>query len=161
MEPEIKRGPGRPRSEIPRSEPARTERRRKRKFSAGQDKFGLPMDEIPEGLRYEFKRWSVHGLEDPFYLSNMREQGWEPVQPSRHPNWVPENYKEPYIIKDGLILMERPEELCREAEDEIRQLSRRQVADQMAQLGLTPKGTNERVKPAIQAEMMRQVAVEE
>lgn len=164
----LKRGPGRPPLH-PRAEdrqPMRSTRVRKRKFQAGEDRFGIPVDEIPEGSSYEWKRWSVNGEEQPFYLANMREQGWEPVEPRRHPNWLPENYDRPHIIKEGLILMERPMELTLEAREETRKLSLRQVRDQMAQLGQAPPGTgprdvDPRIAPSVKTEMMRQISVQE
>lgn len=140
-------------------------RTRRRHASVNENKFHIPEEEIPEGLSYEWKRWSVSGQHDPFYIASMREQGWEPVPPKRHPNWVPPGYNEPSIIKDGMILMDRPMELTLDAKKEIRQLSRQQVREAEQRLGMTPKGELTRdfdgARPKVVKEMMRQIQVED
>lgn len=134
-------------------------RTRRRKSSIQEDIFYIPKDEIPEGSSYEWKRFTVMGQEDPFYLAQMREQGWEPVDPRKHPNWVPPGYREPHIIKGGQILMERPIELTREAERENRMLAKRQVREAEQRLGLTPRidgqDTAERMRPQVTKEYGR------
>lgn len=140
------------------SEPRRT---RRRKATAVEDIFYIPVEEIPEGSSYEWKRWAVVGQEDPFYIAQMREQGWEPVDPKRHPSWLPPGYSQPYIIKGGQILMERPIELTEEARAEQKVLARQQVREAEARLGRTPGNTHQRLAPKITKEIMRQVSVEE
>lgn len=126
----------------PNHDQARVRTRRRKSVDAQlSDQFYLPPEEIPEGLSYEWKRYSNVGQEDPFYFSHMREQGWEPVNPKNHPNWVPPGYKEPHIIKGGLILMERPAELTREARQENHQMALRQMKEAEQRLGKTPEGT--------------------
>lgn len=136
-------------------------RTRRRKATVNEDIYYIPLDEIPEGLSYEWKRWSVSGLEDPFYIAQMREQGWEPVPPKRHPNWVPPGYKEPHIIKGGMILMDRPMELTKEARAELKQLAKQQVREAEQRLGKTDDGTLQRTKPSLVKEMMRPIMVED
>lgn len=140
-------------------------RTRRSKATVNEDQFYIPMDEIPEGLNYEWKRWENVGQQDPFYIARMREQGWEPVNPKRHPTWVPPGYKEPHIIKGGQILMERPMELTLEARKELRQLSRTQVREAEQRLGMTPKGELSRsepgVEPKITKELMRPIPIED
>lgn len=115
-------------------------RTRSRNSMLSSNPFDLPLHEIPEGLTYEWKRFSTVGDEDHFYLSEMRRQGWEPVHPSVHPNWVPKGYDKPNIIRGGLILMERPEELTKEARDEAKALTRQRMTEAEQRLGLTPQG---------------------
>ena len=140
-------------------------RTRRSKATVNEDQFFIPMDEIPEGSNYEWKRWENIGQQDPFYIARMREQGWEPVNPKRHPNWVPPGYNEPHIIKGGQILMERPMELTLEARKELRQLSKQQVREAEQRLGMTPKGEATRelkeVAPRIQKEYMRPMPIED
>ena len=140
-------------------------RTRRSKSTVNEDQFYIPLDEIPEGLNYEWKRWENVGQQDPFYIARMREQGWEPVNPKMHPTWVPPGYNEPHIIKGGQILMERPMELTLEARKELRQLSRTQVIEAEQRLGMTPKGEATRelseVAPRINKEYMRPVMIEE
>lgn len=140
-------------------------RTRRRKATVHDDMFYIPTDEIPEGSSYEWKRWAVNGQEDPFYIAQMREQGWEPVDPKRHPTWVPPGYKQPHIIKGGQILMERPQSLTDEARAEQRQLAKRQMREAEQRLGMTPKDTLTRqhpgVEPRITKEVMRPIPIEE
>ena len=140
-------------------------RTRRRKATGNEDMFYIPVDEIPEGSSYEWKRWSVNGQEDPFYIAQMREQGWEPVNPKKHPNWVPPGYSQPNIIKGGMILMERPIELTNEAKAEQRQLAKKQTREAEQRLGMTPKGELTRehpdVAPRVVKEYMRPVSIEE
>ena len=140
-------------------------RTRRHKSTVNEDMFYIPVDEIPEGSSYEWKRWSVNGMEDPFYIAQMREQGWEPVNPKSHPNWVPPGYSQPHIIKGGLILMERPIELTREARAEQRTLAKKQIREAEQRLGMTPKDTltrqHEGVEPRVVKEYMRPVSIEE
>ena len=141
-------------------------RTRRRKTSVQDDMFYIPVEEIPEGSSYEWKRWSIHGQEDPFYIAQLREQGgWEPVNPKRHLTWVPPGYSQPHIIKGGQILMERPKELTNEARAEQRQLANRQVREAEQRLGMTPKDTLTRqhpgAEPRIVKEVMRPLSIEE
>lgn len=139
--------------------PQRT--RRRKTTTTHDDPFYIPVDEIPEGLSYEWKRWSVAGQHDPFYVAGLREQGWEPVPPKRHPNWVPPGYNEPHIIKGGQILMDRPIELTEEARKEQRMLAKQQQREAEQRLGMSPRDTLERVAPKIQKEYMRPMTVSE
>lgn len=132
-------------------------RTRRRKSTVNEDQFFIPLDEIPEGSNYEWKRWENVGQQDPFYIAQMREQGWEPVDPKKHPNWVPPNYKEPHIIKGGQILMERPMALTLEARKELRQLSRTQVREAEQRLGMTPKGEATRELPEVQPRLTKEI----
>lgn len=143
-------------------------RTRQSHATAQANPFDLPKDEIPEGSSYEWKRFSVSGQSadhDPFYLASMRRQGWEPVDPRRHPNWVPPGYDKPYIIRDGLILMERPVELTNEARQEQRNLARQQMREAQERLGMAPKDTMTRdfegVRPRLEQQVMRPVPIED
>jgi hypothetical protein len=126
--------------------------------------FWIPLNEIPEGSSYEWKRVSNVGAEDPFYIAGMREQGWEPVLAARHPTWVPPGYDKPHIIKSGLMLMERPMALTLEARAEARQLANQQIREAEQRLGMTGKGEATRdlaeVRPRVVKEMMRAIPIE-
>ena len=150
----VPRVDGREVRETAHAAPRRT---RRRKDTVHDDIFYVPVEEIPEGSSYEWKRWSTHGLEDPFYIASMREQGWEPVDPKRHPNWVPPGYNQPHIIKGGQILMERPIELTQEARAEQRQLAKRQIHEAEQRVGLTPRGTGTRDHPGVAPKIVKEV----
>lgn len=149
---------------VPDHDPARV-RTRTRKSTVQDDMFFIPVDEIPEGSSYEWKRYTNVGEENPFYIAEMRRQGWEPVDPKRHPTWVPPGYKLPYIIKGGQILMERPMSLTLEARAETREMAKTQIREAEQRLGMTPKDTMTRnfdgVEPRIKKELMRPVPIEE
>ena len=151
-----------PQHEELHAEPRRT---RRRKATVNEDMFYIPVDEIPEGSSYEWKRFSVNGQEDPFYIAQMREQGWEPVDPKRHPNWVPPGYSQPNIIKGGQILMERPQHLTDEARAESRVLAKKQVREAEQRLGLTPNGELTRnhpgVAPKVTKEYVRPMTIQD
>ncbi len=132
-------------------------RTRRRKLQTHDDIFYLPVAEIPDHLTYEWKRVSNMGEENPFYLASMRDQGWEPVPASRHPNWLPPGYDKPHIMKGGQILMDRPIELTREARREESAAAKRQVRDAEARLGMTPKGEMTRNFPGIENKVVKEV----
>ncbi len=138
----------------PEAEPQK--RRRRRAAAISEDRFYFPVEQIPEGSSYEWKRYSTMGQEDPFYIAAMREQGWEPVDPKRHVGYLPADYKEPHIVRDGLILMERPIELTQEARTEMRTLARKQVKEAEQRLGATPEGTLTREHPDIRARVHKE-----
>lgn len=132
-----------------RSEPVREGiRERKRKGGGVSDRFYVDPASIPPGVSYEWKRHKLLGASDPAYDVEMREQGWEPVDVERHPNFMPNGYVGS-IIRDGMILMERPVELTREAQEEDRVNALSAVRAKEAQLSGTPAGTLERVKPTV------------
>jgi hypothetical protein len=138
-------------------------RTRLRKGLVQRDEFFVPIEEIPDGLTYEWKRFSVNGLEDPYYLAQMREQGFEPVPPSRHPNWVPPGYNSPHIVKGGMLLMDRPVEFTLEARAEAHDAANKQIREAEQRLGKTPVGEmtrdDPRVAPKVVKEMGRMVSM--
>jgi hypothetical protein len=87
----------------------------------GVDRFAIPPEIVDEGWVYEWKRWSVAGQPDHAYQTQLRRIGrWEPVQAERHPGVFMPPGSTGDIIIDGLILMERPLALHREAQREER-----------------------------------------
>lgn len=149
METDIeRRGPGRPRKEdVALRAAARSGPVRERKRKGGQLLDRFRVDNIPPDTSYEWKRVTVAGKNDPSYDVMMREQGWEPVDSGRHPELVAEGHTGA-IIRDGLMLMERPIELTREAQAEDRAAAREAVSAKKQQLGETPTGTLPRDHPS-------------
>lgn len=109
------------------------------------DKFYIPKDSIPQGWTYEWKRWRTYGKEDPTYEVEMARRGWEPVPASRHRELVPSNWSGDHIEMDGMILMERPEEITEEFRKLERKKALQQVRAKEEQLNEAPPGTFERV----------------
>jgi len=131
-----------------------------RKHRAGteidvMDRYYIDPEIIPDGWSYEYKRKSVHGLEDAAYEVNLARGGWTAVpvdRNARHRALMPRgNYSTVEI--DGMILMERPLELTEEARDVELRRARGQVRAKEQQLASTPDGTmtreHERVRPSI------------
>lgn len=174
------RGPGRPRNadRAPQHIAASTEREplrdpvhekprtrtRTPMGAVADDQYHIDPSEIPEGSSYEWKRLSCHGEEYPYYIAQMRKQGWEPVDPRRHPNWFPPGFNEPHIVKGGQLLMERPIELTQEALMERRHLARRQLVEAEERLGKAPRelssrdlGNDEKVRATVHKEDRKSV----
>lgn len=113
-----------------------------RKRKASDDKFAIDERRIPQGWTYEWKRWSTFGQEDRGYMMSLEENGWTPVPPERHPEYMGPDYKGGHILRDGLILMERPVELTQEARAEDYDLAREMIRAKERQIrsGETPEG---------------------
>lgn len=80
------------------------------------DMLFVPPELIPEGMRYNWKTLSVFGQQQNRRFGRFQATGWEPVPASRHPGlFTPKDY-DGFIEYDGLVLMEKPEELCLRSE---------------------------------------------
>lgn len=159
---EVKRGPGRPpmRPEASRA-PLRDRLRGKKRHEAiHTDRFHVPESDLIEGVSFEWKRVSVSGQEDPAYIGAQRRQGWEPVYAEDMPSLALDGY-EGAIIKEGLQLMARPQELTDRANKEAQEASRRALLDRQVQMGVAPSGHLQRHAPSIDSQVMRPVRVEE
>jgi len=89
---------------------------------------------IPDGMRYNWKTASVFGQQQARRYGRYQATGWEPVPATRHPGlFTPKGY-EGDIEYDGLILMEKPEELCRQTEAREFRKAREQVQAKEQQL---------------------------
>jgi len=110
----------------------------------GVDDFYVDPDKIPEGWTYEWKRHTVLGQEDPTYQVAMRRVGWMPVPAARHPEMMPVGHKDEAILRKGMILMERPEEITQEVRSIDKKRARDQVRAKEQQLSDAPAGQFER-----------------
>lgn len=119
----------------------------------GQDDFYIPLDEIPDGWTYEWKRHSVYGQEDPAYQIQLLRAGWEPVPASRHPWMMPHMTDSQTILRKGMVLMQCPTEIVQERRLADLHRARAQVRAKEAQIAGTPEGTmtrdDARVRPQI------------
>lgn len=93
----------------------------------GVDDFFIDPDKVPDGWTYEWKRYTVFGQEDPSYQVALRRVGWAPVPASRHPEMMPAGTKDDVILRKGMILMERPEEIT----EEVRAIDKKRARDQV------------------------------
>lgn len=110
----------------------------------GTDEFYIPLESIPEGWTYEWKRKSVLGQEDAAHQVALARLGWEPVPASRHPAFMPDGGKHAVIERKGMILMERPVEITNEARAVELRRARLQVRQKEEQLTAAPAGQFER-----------------
>lgn len=107
-----------------------------------EDKFHIDKDQIPDGWSYNWKRLSVINQENHQYLNEQRRMGWEPVATKRHPEMMPPGTDgDSAIIRDGLILMERPKQISDMMEERARRVANKQIKDKEAQLRAAPPGT--------------------
>ena len=108
------------------------------------DKYAIPSGEIPEGWCYEWKRQSVYGKEDPSYQVAQAQAGWEPVDPKRHPALMPRGYAGHTIERDGMVLMERPQEITDDFNRRLLRESAKQMREQEERVGSAPQGQLQR-----------------
>lgn len=141
-----------PRTETRTSAPAPVKWRARRPLASqeGTDKFTIPSEVVPDGMTWEFKRYSIMGQPDTTHMVAMERDGaWDPVT---HEQW-PERlgkFGEPGrpIIIDDMILMQRPESYTLEAKKEEIARASSQVANQFQSLGLSREGPP-RAKPEV------------
>lgn len=118
----------------------------------GTDEFYVPLDIIPDGWTYEWKRRLVLNQEDPAYSVQLARDGWEAVPLNRcrrHRAMMPANWGGNTIERHGMILMERPEEITREYRERDLRNARAQVRVKEEQLSATPDGTLPRNDPRV------------
>ena len=106
-----------------------------RKLSGTVDKFDLRALGIsaPEGWTYEWKRKTLAGMEDVDHVNGLMENGWTSVPADRHVSSFNFKSRTGEIVRDGMMLMERPVELTQEARMEERMAARDQINAQNAQ----------------------------
>ena len=106
-----------------------------RKRGTNVDRFHVPREMIPDGWSYEWKAQTIFGQENTAHMMHMAENGFTPVPASRHSGYfMPEGYDGP-IIRDNMILMERPLELTNEARYEDETAARTLINSRYQQLG--------------------------
>ena len=111
----------------------------------GTDDFWVDTSSIPDGWTYEWKRFTVVGMEDPSYQVGLRRSGWEPVPASRHPEMMPMGYDgDDIILRKGMMLMERPKEITDEIRLKDKKAARDQIRMKEQQLNDAPAGQFER-----------------
>jgi hypothetical protein len=110
----------------------------------GPDELSLDGIEVPDGWTYEWKRKTVYGKEDPHYDSRLARTGWEEVPASRHPAMMPKGHRGG-IMREGLVLMQRPEMVTKRVKQIMYKRARDAVKLKERQLNEGPEGTFPRV----------------
>jgi hypothetical protein len=108
------------------------------------DKYYIPEGLVPDGWTYEWKRKLVLGAEDPSYEVALARRGWQPVPAARHPEMMPMGYRGVEIVRDGLVLMERPQAITDDVRASDLRRARVQVRAKEEQLSAAPPGQFER-----------------
>lgn len=108
-----------------------------------EDKFALPPGLAPEGWGYEWKTLEVYGKRDPGREVQMSRMGWDPVDTSRHPEMMPQNYQG-QIVREGMGLFQRPEIVNQRQRQAAYQKARDQLRDQQQITGHAPNDTMQR-----------------
>lgn len=107
---------------------------------AQDDKFYVPVELIPEGWAYEWKAMEIVGKPNGYHMVAQKRLGWRPVDSTRHPELVPEDYTGP-IVKDGLMLMEIPRKIQQFYQRKAQQEAHDQVSNADQKLYETPAHT--------------------
>jgi hypothetical protein len=95
-----------------------------RRMATVTDRFYIDPAIIPQDWVYEWKRHSVYNQPDTGYQSSLSQNGWEPVPAERHDGLFLPAGSTGHIIREGLILMERPAVLNEEERAEARRKAR-------------------------------------
>lgn len=125
-----------------------------RKLTGAVDKYDLGAMGIkaPPGWTYEWKRKTIAGMEDTDHLNALGDNGWTSVPADRHQGTAGKS-RTGEIVRDGLMLMERPVELTNEARAEDKAAARAQIQAQNDQYrGRMPSGMSTEhpgVRPSI------------
>lgn len=126
-------------------------------------RFELPDTVIPpKGMRYEWKRLETFGKPDGANISRLKAEGWTPVPADRHSELSPKTGLWPgeqpshhtSVIREGLILCERPEHVCRAVEERIARQTHQITAAEKQKLGFSQ---DERNFPRLQPFLDEQV----
>jgi len=104
------------------------------------DQFYINPSIIPEGFSYEWRRFTLLGMQDPGYQVRLAQDGWESVPRARHPELMPLGHTGETIERHGMILMERPLTTTEKAKARAYAKAREQVRGKEEQLGMAPSG---------------------
>lgn len=117
--------------------------RRKSRREEEVDAYYVPEHLVPAGYVVEWKRVSVLGQEDPYYLMKLEaDGGWMPatVDMGGLKELLPKGSSSKLIERGGLRLYIRPKHLSDEARQEDLEIAREQVSEKLRQIGVTPEG---------------------
>lgn len=121
------------------------------------DKFHIPSEDIPDGQDYQWAALTVMGKVDSQAMANFARNRWTPVPLSRHPHYGTDGglidgqkgtrigkesivYEE-CIIREGMLLMERPMAITQFVRQHEKKKADDQVINQMQRVKMAPEGT--------------------
>jgi len=134
-------------------EPTREGPRLQRRFKTNDDKFNIPkyiVDHFKDlGLELEWKRRVIGGKEEDYYITELRQNYWEPLLVEQYPiladSIAPFGQKSGPIVKADQLLMVRPDYLCQDARDEQAAMNTRLMNANRSKMKDAPPGTFERL----------------
>lgn len=97
--------------------------------------------EAPPGWTYEWKVHTVFNKTFPHYSNQLQRNGWAPVPAHRVRQLLWPEYSDETVVIDGLMLMERPQELTIRRRNIERIKATDQVRNSEAKLSEAPPGT--------------------
>jgi hypothetical protein len=126
-------------------DPLRDSPRLQRQFKTNDDRFHIPQSYWPEGYTLEWKRCTMGGKEEAYYMSELRMNHWQPALVENLPvvsrSLAPFGQESGPIIKADQMLMMRPTYLCDDAREEQRMLGDRIMQSNKTKMKEAPKGT--------------------
>lgn len=130
-------------------DPQREPQRGRRSSNNGPThRFHFDPSVIPDGMDYNWKRLTCKGETDTEHQIECAENGWTPVPAERHPDKAGRDAKPgSMIVRGGLVAMERPKQLSKEAVEEDTREAHNQLATQFKRLGQSKEGAMPRTKP--------------
>ena len=144
-------------SEAPETlRPQQEERTRLRSGDSAINPLDVPVAVVEQfeheyGLSIEWKRYEVFGQQNFAYMRTQEQQGWRPL-PSNHPlidgMFSAKGTPDPVIV-EGMILMERPMRLTKEARAEEQRKADAAVRLGQQRMRETPEGQAPRTTPQV------------
>ncbi len=106
------------------------------------DIFEIPKELIPQGWSYQWNAVSIAGNSEIILDQNhmMHQNGWRPVPAERYAGTLVPKESTGNIIRGQQMLMERPEELTKEAQNEDLRNAFQLISDRNESLKLTKVG---------------------
>lgn len=111
------------------------------------DHFNLDERKVPSGMTYQGVRYSVYGQKDNQRMITAQQYHWVAVPRDRHPECATEDPEDKVILKGGLLLMERPSYLDKQAKEREKTKATGQLSNQMERLKLSPTGQENKRMP--------------
>ncbi len=121
------------------------------------DKFHIPASDIPDGMDYQWAALTVMGKVDARAMAMLMQNRWTVVPLSRHPHYGSDGglidgqkgtrlgkeqiLYEDCIIREGMLLMERPMAITQFVRAHEKKKADDQVINQMQRVKMAPEGT--------------------
>jgi hypothetical protein len=133
-----------------RQRPEQRQPQRAVQMRTAGNRFELDLSKKPPHMTYNWKRFSILGMEDVEHMINLEANGWTCVPAARHREVSGRHADgKANIIRGGEVLMECPTEFVQEAEELDGFAARNQVHSQLRRLGLVARGHGKGVRTSI------------